>query len=93
MAYAPLRFCAAADGPELVASGFGGWDRRPVINPSGGPQAANAVGATALVRLAECALQVRGLAGERQVEGASLAVATGQGGANQFSTCTVLSSR
>jgi acetyl-CoA C-acetyltransferase len=93
MAYAPLRFCDAADGPELVASGFGGWDWRPVINPSGGPQAANAVGATALVRLAECALQVRGLAGERQVEGASLAVATGQGGANQFSTCTVLSSR
>jgi len=92
MAYAPLRFCDAADGPELVASGFGGWDRRPVINPSGGPQAANAVGATALVRLAECALQVRGDAGERQVEGASLAVATGQGGANQFSTCTVLSS-
>ncbi|MDQ2811949.1 MAG: thiolase family protein [Actinomycetota bacterium] len=93
MAYAPLRFCDAADGPELVAGGFGGWDRRPVINPSGGPQAANAVGATALVRLAECALQVRGQAGERQVDGASLAVATGQGGANQFSTCTVLSSR
>lgn len=93
MAYAPLRFCAAPDGPELVASGFGAWDRRPVVNPSGGPQAANPVGATALIRLAECALQVRGTAGERQVEGASLAVATGQGGANQFSTCTVLSSR
>jgi acetyl-CoA C-acetyltransferase len=93
MAYAPLRFCEAADGPELVTTGFGAWDRRPVINPSGGPQAANPVGATALVRLAECALQVRGLAGDRQVEGASLAVATGQGGANQFSTCTVLSSR
>jgi len=93
MAYAPLRFCDAPDGPELVNSGFGGWDRRPVINPSGGPQAANPVGATALIRLAECALQVRGTAGERQVEGATLAVATGQGGANQFSTCTVLSSR
>lgn len=92
MAYAPLRFCPAAAGPELVASGFGAWDGRPVINPSGGPQAANPVGATALVRLAECALQVRGTAGERQVEGASLAIATGQGGASQFSACTVLSS-
>jgi acetyl-CoA C-acetyltransferase len=92
MAYAPLGFCAAADGPALVASGFG---RRggggPVLNPSGGPQAANPVGATALVRLAECALQVMGAAGDRQVSGATTAVATGQGGSTQFSTCTVLS--
>lgn len=90
MAYAPLRFCLAPEGPELVANGFGAWGQRPVINPSGGPQAANPVGATALIRLAECAEQVRGSAGERQVEGANLAVATGQGGASQFSTCTVL---
>ncbi|MDR0344235.1 MAG: thiolase family protein [Nocardiopsaceae bacterium] len=90
MAYAPLRFCAAEDGADLVRAGFGRWDSRPVINPSGGPQAANPVGATALVRLAECALQVRRAAGERQVPDAALAVATGQGGASQFSTCTVL---
>lgn len=90
MAYAPLRFCDAKDGPDLVASGFGGWESRPVVNPSGGPQAANPVGATALVRLAECALQVRRTAGEHQVRNATLAVATGQGGASQFSTCTVL---
>jgi acetyl-CoA C-acetyltransferase len=92
MAYAPLGFCAAADGPALVASGFGHRDGGgAVINPSGGPQAANPVGATALVRLAECALQVMGEAGERQVPGAATAVATGQGGSTQFSTCTVLS--
>jgi acetyl-CoA C-acetyltransferase len=90
MAYAPLRFCDAAEGPELVASGFGAWGQPTVINPSGGPQAANPVGACALVRLAECALQVRGMAGDRQVTGARLAIATGQGGANQFSTCTVV---
>jgi acetyl-CoA C-acetyltransferase len=53
--------------------------------------AANPVGATALIRLAECALQVMGAAGERQVPGAATAVATGQGGSTQFSTCTVLS--
>jgi acetyl-CoA C-acetyltransferase len=92
MAYAPLRFCAAADGPALVESGFGHRDGGgPVINPSGGPMAANPVGATALIRLAECALQVMGAAGERQVPGAATAVATGQGGSTQFSTCTVLS--
>jgi acetyl-CoA C-acetyltransferase len=92
MAYAPLRFCAAADGPELVASGFGHRDAGgPVLNPSGGPQAANPVGATALIRLAECALQVMGEAGDRQVPGARTAIATGQGGSTQFSACTVLS--
>jgi len=92
MAYGPLRFCAAADGPDLVASGFGHRDGGgPVINPSGGPMAANPVGATALIRLAECALQVMGAAAGRQVPGAATAVATGQGGSTQFSTCTVLS--
>lgn len=92
MAYGPLGLCAAPEGPELVESGFGGFDSPTVINPSGGPQAANPVGATALIRLAECARQVMGAAGEYQVGGARVAVATGQGGANQFSTCTVVGS-
>jgi acetyl-CoA C-acetyltransferase len=61
-----------------------------VFNPSGGPQAANPVSATAMVRIAECALQVRGLAGDRQVADVRRAVATGQGGATQFSTVCVL---
>lgn len=90
MAYAPLGLCEAADGPAFVESGFGAWGSSTVLNPSGGPQVANPVGATALIRLAECARQVMGRAGEHQVAGARLAVATGQGGANQFSTCTVV---
>ena len=61
----------------------------PAFNPSGGPQGANPVSATAMVRIAECALQVRGTAGERQVDGVERAVATGQGGATQFSTVCV----
>lgn len=92
MAYAPLGLCRPEEGPDLVAHGFGARNTDTVINPSGGPQAANPVGATALVRLAECAEQVRGTAGDRQVRDARIAVATGQGGANQFSTCTVVAS-
>jgi acetyl-CoA C-acetyltransferase len=61
-----------------------------VFNPSGGAQAANPVSATALIRIAEAALQVRGKAGARQVDGVRRAVATGQGGATQFSTVFVL---
>jgi acetyl-CoA C-acetyltransferase len=93
MAYAPLGLCAAPEGPDLVRTGFGAWESDLVVNPSGGPQAANPVGATALIRLAECARQVMGTAGEHQVPGTRLAVATGQGGANQFSTCTVVAAR
>jgi acetyl-CoA C-acetyltransferase len=89
MTYPALGMCKAVDGPAFV-------DRQgiapdlPVFNPSGGPQAANPVSATALVRIAEAALQVRGVAGERQVPGVRRALATGQGGATQFSTVCVL---
>jgi len=38
---------------------------------------ANAVGATAMVRVAEAALQVMGEAGERQIDGVNRALATG----------------
>ncbi len=62
------------------------------VNPSGGPLCANPISATALVRIAEGALQVMGAAGDRQVKGARLAVATGIGGSLQFHTCAVLGS-
>lgn len=89
MTYPALGFCRPEDGPAFV------YEQQedsslPVFNPSGGPQAANPVSATAMVRIAEGALQVRGLAGERQVPDVRRAVATGQGGATQFSTVCVL---
>lgn len=91
MTYPALGMCSPEDGPGFVE--VQDIDLRiPRINPSGGPQAANPVSATALVRIAECALQVRGVAGERQVEDVRRAVATGQGGATQFSTVCVLGS-
>ena len=40
-----------------------------VMNPSGGVVAANPIGATALVRVAEAALQIRGTAGGHQIPG------------------------
>ena len=89
MAYPALGFCEAADGPRFVEDQFTDASL-PVINPSGGPQGANPVSATAMVRIAEAALQVRGMAGDRQVADVDRAVATGQGGATQFSTVCVL---
>jgi acetyl-CoA C-acetyltransferase len=89
MAYPALGFCAPEDGPSFVDAQFTD-PSIPVFNPSGGPQGANPVSATAMVRIAEAALQVRGTAGDRQVADVERAVATGQGGATQFSTVCVL---
>ena len=89
MAYPALGFCTSPEGPAFVEQQLVD-STLPVFNPSGGPQGANPVSATAMVRIAECALQVRGTAGERQVDGVERAVATGQGGATQFSTVCVL---
>jgi acetyl-CoA C-acetyltransferase len=89
MTYPALGFCEPQHGPRFVQEQLTDASL-PVFNPSGGPQAANPVSATAMVRIAEAALQVRGMAGERQVPDARRAVATGQGGATQFSTVCVL---
>jgi acetyl-CoA C-acetyltransferase len=89
MAYTALRLCDAEAGVRFTEGVIDGSERI-CVNPSGGPQFANPVSATALIRIAECALQVRGTAGQRQRPDVRRAVATGQGGATQFSTCVVL---
>ncbi len=43
------------------------------VNPSGGVLSSNPIGASGMLRFAEAALQVRGEAGEHQVEGATVA--------------------
>ncbi len=54
------------------------------VNPSGGVLSSNAIGASGMIRMAESALQVRGLAGEHQVEGAKLALGQAYGGNAQY---------
>jgi acetyl-CoA C-acetyltransferase len=44
----------------------------------------NAIGASGMIRFAEAALQVRGLAGEHQIDGARTALAQAYGGAAQY---------
>jgi acetyl-CoA C-acetyltransferase len=89
MAYPALGLCTAAGGPAF-AEGTLDPQARVRVNPSGGPQPANPVSTTALVRIAECANQVRERAGKMQVDDADWAVATCQGGASQFSMAVVL---
>jgi acetyl-CoA C-acetyltransferase len=51
---------------------------------SGGVLSTNPIGAAGMLRLAEAALQVRGQAGDHQVEGARLALGHAFGGLGQF---------
>jgi len=54
------------------------------VNASGGVLSSNAIGASGMIRFAEAALQVRGLAGEHQIDGARTALAQAYGGAAQY---------
>ena len=69
-----LGLCGRGEGPGL-------WkDRALPINPSGGVLCTNPIGATGLVRVAEASMQVRGTAGDRQVNDVRTALTTGFGG-------------
>jgi acetyl-CoA C-acetyltransferase len=54
------------------------------ISPSGGTLCTNAIAVSAMVRVAECALQVWGRAGAHQQPGTKVAIASGNGGDHQF---------
>ena len=63
------------------------------INASGGGLSSNPIGASGRLRFAEAANQVRGAAGEHQVDGAEVALAMAYGANSQyFSTWVVASS-
>jgi acetyl-CoA C-acetyltransferase len=62
------------------------------VNPSGGVLSSNPIGASGMLRFAEAALQVRGLAGEHQVDGARTALAQAYGGAAQYFAMGILRS-
>jgi acetyl-CoA C-acetyltransferase len=61
-----------------------------VVNPSGGVLCTNPIAVTGLVRAAEASLQVLGLAGDRQVDGANVAVASAIGGDHQIYAAMVI---
>ena len=76
---------------ELVDKGITYLDGSLPVNPSGGVLCTNPIGATAMCRVAEAAIQIRGQGGERQVENVNTALATGYGG-NWWSDLLILKS-
>ena len=62
------------------------------VNMSGGVLSSNPIGASGMLRFAEAALQVRGDAGEHQVDGARRALGHAYGGGSQFFAMWVVGS-
>jgi len=88
--YENLGFCDRGEGGKLIDAGVTELTGELPVNPSGGVMSTNPIGATALIRVAEAALQIMGKAGRRQVEGARTALATGYGG-NAWTDVIILS--
>jgi len=79
-----LGFTAEGEGWKLTESGATAMTGKLPINCSGGVLSSNPIGASGMLRFGEAALQVRGLAGEHQVDGARKALGHAYGGGSQF---------
>ena len=79
-----LGFAAEGDGWKLTEGGVTELGGALPINPSGGVLCSNPIGASGMLRFAEAAMQVRGQAGEHQVDGARRALGHAYGGGSQF---------
>jgi acetyl-CoA acyltransferase len=81
MIYEQIGFAEPGGGPELIASGKTNLDGALPVNPSGGLLCkGHPIGATGIAQICEATWQLRGQAGDRQVEGAQVALTQNGGG-------------
>jgi acetyl-CoA C-acetyltransferase len=80
MIYEALGLCREGKGKTLIETGVTKRKGQTPVNPSGGALGADPVLATGLVRIVEAAKQIRGEAGEYQIQGVKQALAHGQTG-------------
>jgi acetyl-CoA C-acetyltransferase len=79
-----LGFVPEGDGWKMTEKGATALDGELPVNMSGGVLSSNPIGASGMLRFAEAAMQVRGQAGEHQVDGARTALGHAYGGGSQF---------
>jgi acetyl-CoA C-acetyltransferase len=80
------------EGWKMVESGATALDGDFPVNMSGGVLSSNPIGASGLLRFAEAAMQVRGTAGEHQVDGAKVALAQAYGASAQYFSLWIVGS-
>jgi len=81
VAYEDLGLCPKGEGGRLVEEGVTALGGRIPVNPSGGLLSkGHPLGATGVGQIVELVWQLRGECGNRQVEGAKVALAHNGGG-------------
>jgi acetyl-CoA C-acetyltransferase len=88
-----LGFVPDGDGWKMTEKGATALDGELPVNMSGGVLSTNPIGASGMLRFAEAALQVRGQAGEHQVDGARRALGHAYGGGSQFFSMWIVGSQ
>jgi acetyl-CoA C-acetyltransferase len=89
-----LGFCAKGEGGPYVASGATRLDGERPVNTSGGLKSkGHPVGATGTAQICDLVAQLRGRAGERQIQRTGLALAQNLGGSGATSVVTILEGR
>ena len=79
-----LGFAPEGEGWRVTESGATQMTGDLPVNCSGGVLSTNPIGASGMIRFGEAAMQVRGTAGDHQVDGARVALGHAYGGAAQF---------
>ena len=87
-----LGFAELDAGWKMTAEGVTSFEGDLPVNASGGVLSSNPIGASGMLRFAEAAMQVRGQAGEHQVDGAKTALGHAYGGGSQFFAMWVVAS-
>jgi acetyl-CoA C-acetyltransferase len=83
---------AENEGWKLTDSGATELGGAFPVNPSGGVLSSNPIGASGMIRCLEAASQVRGTAGDYQVDGARVALGHAWGGAAQYFAMWIVAS-
>lgn len=90
MAYEALGLCSSGEGGKLVEYGNTHIGGKISVNPSGGVLSSHPHTAVGLIRVAEAALQVTGMAEDHQVSNCNLALAHGSSGICSQSNCVIV---
>jgi acetyl-CoA C-acetyltransferase len=88
-----LGFAPEGEGWRMTYDGVTALDGDLPVNMSGGVLSSNPIGASGMLRFAEAANQVRGEAGEHQVEGARRALGHAYGGGSQYFSMWIVGSQ
>ncbi len=79
-----MGFAEEGSGWKMTYEGATALDGDLPVNMSGGVLSSNPIGASGLIRFAEAAMQVRGQAGEHQIDGVHKALGHAYGGGSQY---------